>query len=85
MLREVGSTQMSVPTSALLPSSARVEAARTHLSQDLHAGGEVLACRRVSQCVLTHKGNHRVEGGHAHVLHRRRFLRLEQIHHGAVN
>lgn len=78
---------MSVPTSALLPSSARVfvEAARTHLSQDLHAGGEVLACRRVSQCVLTHKGNHRVEGRHTHVLHRRRFLRLVQIHHGTVN
>lgn len=72
--------------SDLRTSSARVlvEAARTHLSQDLHAGGEVLACRWVSQCVLTHKGNHRVEGGHTHVLHRRQFLRLVQIHDGAA-
>lgn len=57
----------------------------THLSQDLHAGGEVLSCRRVAKRVLANEGNHRVEGGHAHMLHRRRLPCLVQIHDGSAS
>lgn len=42
-----------------------------HLSQNLHTGGEVLACWGMSQCVFTHIRDHLVEGRHANMLHRR--------------
>ena len=51
-----------------------------YLSQYLHTGREVLACRWVSQCVLTHKRHHLVEGTHPNILHGRVLLCLVHIH-----
>lgn len=45
-----------------------------HLSQDLHTGGQVLACRGMAQRVLTHEGDHLVKCRHTNLLQRQRLL-----------
>lgn len=56
-----------------------------YLSKNLHTWGEILACWRMSQCVLADVSDDQVERRHSHMLHRWRFLRLVHIHQSTIH